>query len=185
MNEVEILIEQLLEEYKLENLGDLAKKLGVAQNTISGWKSRNSVSALKKQMRKNGIMTKKDINISTSGTNADATRGVNEAEKIINDLLDYFGVAKYEELAEKLNTTQAAISQWKKRNSVSAIKRKMRECNIVLLDNYGDGASMLFDPATFELFKSAYSKAVEAQKIKDLQIYLINFEIEDRKDGVE
>lgn len=96
---------------------------------------------------------------------------MNEAERIINDLLDYFSISTYEELAEKLGTTQAAISQWKKRNSTSAIERKMREHHVVLhsqnLNKY--------DEMTYLIFQDTYSKAKENGRLKDLQIYLLKF----------
>lgn len=55
MNDAEILIEQLLRHYNVSRLEDLAPKLGVLRGTISGWKTRNSVSAIKKKMIEIGL----------------------------------------------------------------------------------------------------------------------------------
>ena len=53
-----------------------------------------------------------------------------EAEDLIYILYKYFGVINNIELAKKLNTTQQTISNWKTRNSISAIKKKCRELGI-------------------------------------------------------
>jgi uncharacterized protein YjcR len=50
MQEIDILIERLMEYFGVTRLQDLGEKLGVAQNTISGWRARNAVEALKKRM---------------------------------------------------------------------------------------------------------------------------------------
>ncbi len=55
MTEIDILIERLMEYFEVTRLQDLGIKLGVAQNTISGWRARNAVDALKKRMIENGI----------------------------------------------------------------------------------------------------------------------------------
>lgn len=51
-------------------------------------------------------------------------------EEILESLFDYYKVSNVSQLAEKMNTSQARISNWKVRNSVSAIKRQCRELNI-------------------------------------------------------
>jgi uncharacterized protein YjcR len=55
MINAEYLIEQLLSYYKVTTISDLANKIGVSQQSISGWKSRNSISAIKTKCRKLGI----------------------------------------------------------------------------------------------------------------------------------
>ena len=55
---------------------------------------------------------------------------INHAEILIDKMLDYYSVVTYSELANNINTTQQTISSWKKRNSVSAIKKKCKELGI-------------------------------------------------------
>ena len=50
MNEASLLIEELKKHYKIGTLQELSDKLGVAQNTISGWKQRNSINAIKRKI---------------------------------------------------------------------------------------------------------------------------------------
>lgn len=52
------------------------------------------------------------------------------AEDLIYILYDYFNVTTNVDLAEKLNTTQQTITNWKTRNSINAIKKKCRELGI-------------------------------------------------------
>lgn len=51
-------------------------------------------------------------------------------ENILERLYSFYKVAGASELSEKINTTQQTISNWKKRNSISAIKKKCRELGI-------------------------------------------------------
>ena len=55
---------------------------------------------------------------------------INEAEVLIDNLLSYYNVSGASELSDKINTTQQTISNWKKRNSVTALKKKCRELGI-------------------------------------------------------
>lgn len=52
------------------------------------------------------------------------------AEDIIYELYRYFQVNNNIDLAEKLKISQQTISNWKSRNSLSAIKKKCRELGI-------------------------------------------------------
>ena len=51
MTEVELTIEKLLRFYQVYNISDLANKMKITQATISNWKNRNSVNAIKKKCR--------------------------------------------------------------------------------------------------------------------------------------
>ena len=51
-------------------------------------------------------------------------------EDILERLYYFYKVSGASELSEKINTTQQTISNWKKRNSISAIKKKCRELGI-------------------------------------------------------
>lgn len=52
------------------------------------------------------------------------------AEDLIYSLYSFYEVNNNLDLAEKLKTTPQTISNWKTRNSVSAIKKKCRELGI-------------------------------------------------------
>jgi len=51
-------------------------------------------------------------------------------EDILDSLFTYFNVSSISELANKLGVSQPAISKWKSRNSISAVKKKCRELGI-------------------------------------------------------
>lgn len=53
-----------------------------------------------------------------------------EIEIIINKLINYFNVFSINELANKLDISQQAISKWKKNNSINTIKKRCRELEI-------------------------------------------------------
>jgi transcriptional regulator with XRE-family HTH domain len=53
-----------------------------------------------------------------------------EIEIIINKLINYFNVFSINELANKLDISQQAISKWEKNNSINAIKKRCRELEI-------------------------------------------------------
>lgn len=50
MNEATALLNELMAYYKVGTLQELAEELGVARNTISGWKSRNAVLSIVKKI---------------------------------------------------------------------------------------------------------------------------------------
>ena len=49
---------------------------------------------------------------------------------IIDKLFDFYKVTSLVELSAKLNISQPALSQWKSRNAINAVKKKCRELNI-------------------------------------------------------
>lgn len=51
-------------------------------------------------------------------------------ENILENLYSYFNVTNATELSEKINESQQTISNWKRRNSISAVKKKCRELGI-------------------------------------------------------
>ena len=83
----EDLISRLFDYYKVYQIQDLALKMNVSQPTISKWKSRNSINAIKKICRELGIYkeifedSKKQENINDSLINTE----IND-----NDLSKYF-----------------------------------------------------------------------------------------------
>ena len=66
------------------------------------------------------------------------------AEDIIYKLYEFFNVNNNLELAELLKTTPQTISNWKTRNSISAIKKKCRELRIYN-DIFGDIDNKILD----------------------------------------
>ena len=51
MTQVELAIEKLLSYYQVFNISDLANKMKITQATISNWKNRNSINAVRKKCR--------------------------------------------------------------------------------------------------------------------------------------
>lgn len=68
----EELIDKLLNFYKVSNVAELSTKIDTSQKTISNWKIRNSINAIKKKCRELGIYkeifedSKKQENINDS-----------------------------------------------------------------------------------------------------------------------
>lgn len=54
-NEAIFLIEKLLNYYNLTSLQELAEKLNIKQSSLSSWKSRNSINAIRNKCRELGI----------------------------------------------------------------------------------------------------------------------------------
>lgn len=55
---------------------------------------------------------------------------MNEAEILIEKLMNYYGVFTISELGKQIDITQPSISQWKKKNYVKAIATKCKELGI-------------------------------------------------------
>ena len=127
---------------------------------------------------------------------------INEAEILIDNLLSYYNVSTYSDLALMIGTTQANISSWKIRNSINAIKNKCKELGIYN-EIFGDFNSNIqinhsvsggqiaqtvkgnltknnqniddIDNSTLSLFKEAYYKAKESDDIKGFRIHLMEY----------
>ena len=127
---------------------------------------------------------------------------INEAEILIDNLLSYYNVSTYSDLALKIDTTQANISSWKIRNSINAIKNKCKELGIYN-EIFGDFNSNIqinhsvsggqiaqtvkgnltknnqkiddIDNSTLSLLKEAYYKAKESDDIKGFRIHLMEY----------
>ena len=52
------------------------------------------------------------------------------ADIFINKMMEYFNVFTLNELADKIGISQQAISGWKKKNAILAIKKRCRELGI-------------------------------------------------------
>ncbi|MFW2441703.1 hypothetical protein ACN4FT_02785 [Aliarcobacter butzleri] len=55
INQSEILIDKMLDYYSVVTYSELAGKINTTQQTISSWKQRNSVNAIKKKCKELGI----------------------------------------------------------------------------------------------------------------------------------
>lgn len=84
INQADYLISLLLDIYKVNTISELAKLLGVTQQTISSWKSRNSVRAIEKIIIKNNLREK-----ISQQYNPDSVQFINEVKGI--NALNNFG----------------------------------------------------------------------------------------------
>ena len=108
---------------------------------------------------------------------------------VFDRLFDYYCINSLQELALKLGVSQPAISQWKTRNAISAVKKRCRELGIyneifgdlnsninsqTIRDNHGNLSQTgnvygfkennelnNIDEAALSTFKRAYSKCVD------------------------
>lgn len=55
---------------------------------------------------------------------------MNEIDEIFDKLFSFFDVSTITELAQKLEMSQPAVTNWQRRNSISAIKKRCRELGI-------------------------------------------------------
>ncbi|PWE20294.1 helix-turn-helix domain-containing protein [Aliarcobacter skirrowii] len=77
MENVEDILERLFSYYKVASVAELSKQINTSQKTISNWKIRNSVSAVKKKCRELGIYNEifGDLNLSSNKkTNIDLAK---------------------------------------------------------------------------------------------------------------
>ncbi|MFW3399245.1 hypothetical protein [Aliarcobacter butzleri] len=121
---------------------------------------------------------------------------MNEIELIFDKLYSHFNVATITELAQRLDMSQPAVTNWLRRNSISAIKKRCRELgiyneifgdlngtiNISLELNQAlkDISKIDIDETTLFLFKEAYQKAKDNNNLKGLRVYLMDFDQEPK-----
>ncbi|MBS4069079.1 MAG: helix-turn-helix domain-containing protein [Sulfurimonas sp.] len=126
-----------------------------------------------------------------------------EIDEIFEKLFQYFHVTTISDLADKLNMSQPSVSNWRSRNSVSAIKKKCRELDIyneifrdmnaqTIYSNSGQVAQNVngnqtfspatkkekeddVDDATYSLFLEAYKKALKNDDLKGLRVHLMDY----------
>ena len=87
--EAERILDKIMLYFSVVNYSELAKKIGVAQQNISKWKSRNSVNAIKVKCRELGIYNEifGDSFNTFSQTGANSTQiktQTNSGENILN-----------------------------------------------------------------------------------------------------
>ena len=76
INQSEILIDKMLDYYSVVTYSELAIKINTTQQTISSWKQRNSVNAIKKKCKELGIYNEifGDFNSNTTINQGDNAR---------------------------------------------------------------------------------------------------------------
>lgn len=121
---------------------------------------------------------------------------------VFDRLFDYYQINSLVELANKLGVSQPALSQWKTRNAMSAVKKRCRELGIyneifgdlnsnIQINNNLSGGQIAqnvkgnlttnnqniddIDNSTLSLFKEAYYKAKESDDIKGFRIHLMEY----------
>lgn len=128
-----------------------------------------------------------------------------EIDEIFDRLYDFYGVSTITDLAAKLKMSQPAITNWQRRNSISAIKKRCRELgiykeifgnfdlnrNIQIIDKISGGNNSQLncgnqinnvnnkisdvDKLTLDILKEAYQKAIENDDLKGLRKHLIEY----------
>ncbi|MDX4060204.1 helix-turn-helix domain-containing protein [Aliarcobacter skirrowii] len=121
-------------------------------------------------------------------------------EDILERLFSYYKVASVAELSKQINTSQKTISNWKIRNSISAVKKKCRELGIYnqifgdvnhrisVNSNSGqisgttttqtqtnNNLNNIIDNATMGLIEEAYKKAIKNDSLNEFRIYIMSF----------
>jgi len=107
INEADYLISLLLDIYKVSTISELAKLLGVKQQTISSWKIRNSIRAIEKIIAKHDLTEKINQKYNTDIQFIDRIKGIDalnfgtQKHQIIED--NHGQVAETIEGDQKLN----------------------------------------------------------------------------------
>lgn len=118
---------------------------------------------------------------------------VDNVEDILERMFTYYNVSSASELSQVINTSQKTISNWKIRNSISAVKKKCRELGIyqeifnssgisIVHSNYGNNAETVLGDQNSEknslcdgiddgLLKLVYiaSQTLESEQIQELK----------------
>ncbi|MFW2580420.1 hypothetical protein [Aliarcobacter butzleri] len=111
--EAEIILEKLMSYFNVINYSELAEKIGIQQQNISKWKSRNSVNAIKKKCRELGIYNEifKDEILKSEAFVSQALKQKEENERrnsIDEDTMfhiqNLFTIAKKKDLLKELKT---------------------------------------------------------------------------------
>ena len=119
MENVKDILEKLYSFYKVTGATELSEKMGTTPQTISNWKTRNSVNAVKKKCRELLIYE----NIFEKVVLRDST-------DLVDRLMEFYGVETISELAKFINVGHQSISRWRTNNSIEAIKKKSRELGL-------------------------------------------------------
>jgi hypothetical protein len=111
------------------------------------------------------------------------------ADAIIDLLFIHFNVSTITELANKLEMSQPAVTNWQRRNSISAIKKKCRELGIYneIFGNFNDfdkkSESLVADFNNIKVNDILFAKATEIANSYGLNvnIYIESLIIQELK----
>lgn len=141
--------DRLFDFYKINSLVELSTIFGISQPALSQWKSRNSISAVKKKCRELGIYDKifQEKNIHNEE---------NSQQKNINFNENYY------DLENEDND-----------NYYIKLNRKIEEItsnlNSLTIDE------KIIDKPTFDLFKESYFMAINSDDLKELRIHIMEY----------
>lgn len=88
---------------------------------------------------------------------------MNDIGLIFDRLFNFFNVSTITELAKKLEMSQPAVTNWQRRNSINAIRKKCRELGIyneIFEDNHNDKSeeNIIINSVLLEQAKNEASK---------------------------
>lgn len=126
---------------------------------------------------------------------------LNNVEFYLEKLFDLYKVGSVAELSKAIDTDQKRISNWKTRNSINALKKRMRELgiyneifgdlnnNVQRIESISGGQvaqnvqnqvmnesqNNEVDKNTLGLFHEAYEKAISKDDLKGLRLHLMDY----------
>ncbi len=107
INQSEILIDKMLDYYSVVTYSELAIKINTTQQTISSWKQRNSVNAIKKKCKELGIYNEIFGDLNSNINN----QTIRDNHGILSQTGDVYGSKDNETLN---NIDEAALSTFKR-----------------------------------------------------------------------
>lgn len=144
------IFDRLFDFYKINSLVELSTKLGISQPALSQWKSRNSISAVKKKCRELDIYDKIFQEANTY------TEENPQQEDITFDGF-YYNVSDddkcdnyYLKLTKKIQEITSNLS-------------------FITIDE------KIIDKPTFDLFKESYFMAVHSDDLKEFRIHIMEY----------
>ena len=172
MENVENALERLYSFYNVANATELSKKINTSKKTISTWKIRNSINALKKKCKGIGIYKERFENFEII-ENLNLENNSNTSfEYYFKEFLNYFDVFTIKELSEKIGIPPSTISNWNQRKSITALKKAARELNIY---------KEIFKEITLDDFDFSKIKKIEELKIQCEKYGITNTTIKNKR----
>lgn len=172
MENVENALERLYSFYNVANATELSKKINTSKKTISTWKIRNSINALKKKCKEIGIYKEIFENFEII-ENLNLENNSNTSfEYYFKEFLNYFDVFTIKELSEKIGIPPSTISNWNQRKSITALKKAARELNIY---------KEIFEEITLDDFDFSKIKKIEELKIQCKKYGITNTTIKNKR----
>ncbi len=131
MNIANMIIEKMCFFYDVKTAAELSEKINTSQKTISNWKIRNSIGAIKKKCRELGIYYKifDDIELYEK-SNLLNDKDYVKFEQYFDEIFNYYNVSTIKELSDKTDIPASTISNWSQRKSISALKKITKKLGI-------------------------------------------------------